>query len=524
MVVKAKAGGTITGLAADAKPPAAATPTGTIFLETDTRKRYYNSGTEWIPQEFQLYKKYKITKQPGGATFVTDIHGKVFQSNSDTQTAVQAEINAMPNNRVYEFEWDAFVFNMTNPITHPVTTENQVKKIIHRGHGFLGRQKNDGYTTCLTADASFPTNRYFFEVNDPAPDSVNTLQLEIDSIQCVNNNTLNTKNVGFLKFEIGDHGGMECLVVTNVFGNYMWRGIHLIGGVWWGRFQNLSFSAASPSFNTGDAFIIIEDGGHIGESNGVPKENKFYNVRLIGEFEMNNAIRLRGCGYNTFRDVFIDGYSYRQAAISLEANTTTLGGVGNNLFDNVTIIDQNATPSPDNRKASLYLGATGTNKVWDNYFQNMRAAAYPVTVRLEGANVMRNDIEFDAHFGNLLNVNDTGADPTNTIRVKGGNFNTTGGDAKITQTGLTSRVIDSRPGAVRTGTSTQSGTGAKTTFNIAHGCFASPAIAIVVPYSTAAKTEHYVGSDSTNINVFYTTAPASGTNNVILVWRAEVYR
>ena len=225
----------------------------------------------------------------------------------------------------------------------------------------------------------------------------------------------------------------------------------------------------------------------MGVSNGVPKENKFHNVRLVGDFEFTNAIRLSGCGYNTFRDVFIDGYSYREGAIALVANTTTLGGVGNNLFDNVTIIDQNAIPAPDTRKGSLYLAATGTNKVWDNYFMNMRASAYPVTVRIEGANVFRNDIEFDAHFGSLLNVNDTGSDPTNTIRVKGGNFNTTGGDAKITHTGGISRVIDSRPGAQKTGTTTTTGNGTQQTFNIAHGCFASPAYTHVEPYSVVCK-------------------------------------
>ena len=521
MVVKAKAGGTITGLAADSKPPAAATPTGTIFLETDTRKRYYNSGTDWIAQEFPVYKKYKVFKV-GTTTYVTDIHGKIFQSNSDTQTAVQAELNAMPNQRVYEFEWDATVFNMTNPLTLPVAPQAVIKKVKHQGTGYIGTRKLDSFATCLSADATFPTNRYFFEVSDPSPTASTTAQLEIDRFQVYNGNAFTT-NVGFLKFEIGKYNGFENCVATNIYGNYLWRGIHLIGGVWWGLFQNIHFQASSETYTQGDAFIIVEDGGHTGIDNDVPKVNLFTNIHLAGVFEMNNAIRLRGCGYNTFRDVYIDGFVYRHSVISLEANTTTLGSVGNNLFDNVVMIDLNAVPTPDNRKGTLYLGATGTNKVWDNYFQNMHGQAYPVTIRLEGANVMRNDIEFDAFYGNNVNVNDTGADPSNTIRIKGGNINTSGGDVKITHTGETSRVIDTRRGAVRTGTATATGNGSQTAFNINHGCFASPALVTVTPYTVAASAPHYVGSSVTQINVIYATAPANAAS-LIWVWRAEVYR
>ena len=263
MAIKNLGDGTVTKLAADAKPTVSLYPPSTVLQNTDDRKRWINSATEWVPQEMMQYKKFKITKEAGGTTFVTDIYGKVVQSNSDTQLAVQAEIDAMPNNRVYEFEWDAFVFNMTNPLNHPVTATNGIKKIKHQGRGYLGRLKSDGGTTCLTADATFPTNRYFFEVSDPSSTSVNTIQLEIDGIQGANLNTINTKNVGFAKVEMGEYGGLECVVITNVFGSYMWRAIHLIGGVWWGRFQNLSFQVASHDF-IGESFITLEDGGHIG--------------------------------------------------------------------------------------------------------------------------------------------------------------------------------------------------------------------------------------------------------------------
>lgn len=72
------------------------------------------------------------------------------------------------------------------------------------------------------------------------------------------------------------------------------------------------------------------------------------------------------------------------------------------------------------------------------------------------------------------------------------------------------------------GTSTQSGTGAQTVFNIAHGLAAAPTGYIVTAGSSTAASAFYVTADATNIVVTFSTAPASGTNNVILLWQAEV--
>ena len=72
------------------------------------------------------------------------------------------------------------------------------------------------------------------------------------------------------------------------------------------------------------------------------------------------------------------------------------------------------------------------------------------------------------------------------------------------------------------GTSTQSGTGAQTAFTIAHGLIATPSKWSVTAQSAAAATPFYVTADATNLTVTYTTAPASGTNNVVLTWLARV--
>ena len=63
MAIKRKAGGRITGLSGDAKPTAAAEPVNTIFDETDSHKKYYNSGSAWVLQE-----NYGATSVADGGT------------------------------------------------------------------------------------------------------------------------------------------------------------------------------------------------------------------------------------------------------------------------------------------------------------------------------------------------------------------------------------------------------------------------------------------------------------------------
>lgn len=71
-------------------------------------------------------------------------------------------------------------------------------------------------------------------------------------------------------------------------------------------------------------------------------------------------------------------------------------------------------------------------------------------------------------------------------------------------------------------TATFSGTGAQTAFVIPHMLDGTPTTAEVVPATSAAAGNRFVTMDATNLTVTYTTAPASGSSNVVLNWRAEV--
>ena len=72
------------------------------------------------------------------------------------------------------------------------------------------------------------------------------------------------------------------------------------------------------------------------------------------------------------------------------------------------------------------------------------------------------------------------------------------------------------------GTATFSGDGSTTQFTIPHGLVAEPSKVQVTPMSADAAGDFYVTKDATNIYVNYKNAPASGTDNIVLSWYAEV--
>jgi ABC-type Mn2+/Zn2+ transport system permease subunit len=76
----------------------------------------------------------------------------------------------------------------------------------------------------------------------------------------------------------------------------------------------------------------------------------------------------------------------------------------------------------------------------------------------------------------------------------------------------------------KSGTKTDSGTGAKTTFTIAHGLsgYVSANYINVLPATIDAKNNlSSISVDNTNIVLTYSVAPPSGTNNLVWYWEAK---
>jgi len=72
------------------------------------------------------------------------------------------------------------------------------------------------------------------------------------------------------------------------------------------------------------------------------------------------------------------------------------------------------------------------------------------------------------------------------------------------------------------GVATFSGDGVTTSFSWAHGLVSTPNVILVTPKSADAAITHSASADAANITIEFTSAPAAGTNNVVLAWYAEV--
>jgi len=72
------------------------------------------------------------------------------------------------------------------------------------------------------------------------------------------------------------------------------------------------------------------------------------------------------------------------------------------------------------------------------------------------------------------------------------------------------------------GVATFSGDGLATSFSWAHGLVGTPSVILVTPKSADAAITHSVSADATNITITFSSAPAAGTDNVVLAWYAEV--
>ena len=71
-----------------------------------------------------------------------------------------------------------------------------------------------------------------------------------------------------------------------------------------------------------------------------------------------------------------------------------------------------------------------------------------------------------------------------------------------------------------TGTAIKSSTGAGLVYTIAHGLANMPSYYNVQATSSAAANISYITADATNISVYYTAPPPTGTNN--LSWNWEI--
>ena len=104
---------------------------------------------------------------------------------------------------VWEYLWEATPFTMFQPVIMPPTVAG-IKKYVHKGQGAVMKRLISPSQASLIADPSFPTNRYYFELNNPSLTTTNGGYAHIEGFSGINNTNYTTINVGFVKYECGE--------------------------------------------------------------------------------------------------------------------------------------------------------------------------------------------------------------------------------------------------------------------------------------------------------------------------------
>jgi nitrous oxidase accessory protein NosD len=260
--------------------------------------------------------------------------------------------------------------------------------------------------------------------------------------------------------------------------------------------QTITQRAIDIEYNTlTDAKIVIKDnriynsvwqGIYVNNVKGLVVDGNYvYNCGSYGV--PNEGINITNCASVTVKNNFVDNsyfsniQVYQSKDVSIENNVAknSQTGYGILVYGSETIHSSNV----------LISG----NSCFDD--KATKTQSYGIGLQY---------IDNGACFGNLvLNNLNAGIFPIGNLT----NFIIRGNIGYVTE---------------NSGTATFSGNGTQTIFTIPHGLATTPKTVIVTPGSADAIGNFYVTVDATNITVTYTTAPPSGTNNIILYWRAEV--
>lgn len=474
-------------------------------------------------QVIDTYDVYKIST----TYYITNKRTNTTTSGTDFAALIQAILDAMGTTSYAVFNFDASDYILDDPISIPLSSNSAKRTVIFNGI----YSSNRSFGTRMRPSSSFTTERYLIEgiADDGSsefPDFTinhfllyNHPDLARSSAGTALNGGATIVDCGGIKLEYSTYNRMS-IPINHIFTQYLWRGIHIIGKAWYNAFENIEFTDTNANFS-GNADLILENGGHTEVGNSVAKECHFRNIKSFHTGEMDYAILIKSGNYNKFFDTYIEGNSYRTALVALDnsdysINTGFLASA--NVFYGLQNIDTNTTPSPDNRKAALYLNGTGCVH---NIFHDVGMTKYPDTIAIAG-DAKNNVIYHAGYWGNVPTIKDTGAGENNVIIIQG-NWKTTDGLTKITSSDSIVKITDQRQGAITEGVETQSGDGSDTTFTIAHGCFTTPTTFDIRPLTTAAEGPYDVTVDDTNITVTYPFAPISATDNLKWKWYASVY-
>lgn len=226
-----------------------------------------------------------------------------------------------------------------------------------------------------------------------------------------------------------------------------------------------------------------------------PSNSDFYGYALVG-------VDVDGYENIKFTDNLVRGSVHKHVIQFDKSNTNVI--IRGNIFD----ISSHNTAGQVIRNAGASSAAQF--RVEGNIFDDDGADRVILANALSNAYIADNDFNQSNVGSEHLNVD---------------------GDGQVLRNQLSSVLTITGPWTVKrnigyvtenSGSETQSGDGSTSTFTIAHGLDETPSFASVDPGSGDADGDFHVSNvDGTNIELTYSSAPASGTDNLTWYWRAE---
>jgi hypothetical protein len=523
MVVKPLGDGRYTALSTDTKPTTV--PDKTELIETNTRRTYYFDvgSTSWIRQELPTYQRFRIYKEGSNTVIINNVGNKVAGPTTDTAAAVQSMLDQMISGSIWEFDWDNIWWQLENPILFPSVTGTNVEKVIFKGMGHMTQRATVNQATLIEPTVNFPNGKFLFSCQNEGETTPKTSMVFIDGFTFYNGLPQGTKDVSGILYEAGNiRNGHLNWGVSNCFFHYMFTGLALRGLIWWGEFNHLMWTISSTGW-LGDACIEIGSAGHSGGFGPSPKNNLFYNIQTgSGSGQYNAFIDMTSGSGNYFDKVFVDGKYYEDAAIYMNNTDYPDGGpIAYNVFRDFWTLDM-SYPTPYTTLAMIYMhggvGGSGGN-VSSNRFINCQISSVPVALKMDDANVFKNDIELVSYWGSQVAINDTGSGVANTVTVRPGVKPVSGPtEVPIIHTGGVSRVIDMRKESQNGGLATSISDGS----TINHGLMATP-VWIFVQSSVAGEFASVTARSSTNFTVALKKHDNTPGTLQGVYWRAGVY-
>ena len=421
---------------------------------------------------------YIIFKDDAGKVYARNgMTGQIDFSGTDAATVIQSAINALAQ------PGTIFIRSGSYYITKPITLKWYCRIV-----GELASIRDK--STSFIVDSSFPQNDYVLKVivsgNCPLAGGLENIFIF---------NPTGNPVYGLLLDASATGARLHDFVVRNLRTNYIDKGIHIKGYVWFCIFENILLAEVNSTY-VGTQDIILEKA----TGDDYPKINRFINIRIEHAGTVTNAISIEG-GYNKFVNLEIDGGKYDEATIKFGGAT---GTAASNLIIGYRGQDLVATA---NTVANIYFSGSS---VFGNWVEGFISRANKSVCFANGA--YRNYVRMNA-FGLPPVIDATGAGADNVVEFVTPHLAST---TTFTLTHTGNPVIYRGYRVQMSGVATIPA--GQTSVTVSHGLAATPSKVLVTPRGNIGSV--WVSArDSTSFTITCSTAPTADT---MVDWYAEV--